>query len=196
MSSLGADLRAFIDASPSPFHAVAEMVRRLSGGGFTELSEQERWTLAPGDQRYVIRDGGSLVAFRVGTQPLADAGLMGIGTHTDSPTFKVRPQHDLNRFGYRLVGVEPYGGILAHTWMDRELTIAGRVTLPSGVTELVKLEKTTLRLPSLAIHLDGSVREGLTLDPQRQLVPLLGLESAPALLEQLGATAALVASVA
>jgi aspartyl aminopeptidase len=191
MSSLGADLRAFIDASPSPFHAVAEMVRRLSGGGFTELSEQERWTLAPGDQRYVIRDGGSLVAFRVGTRPLADAGLMGIGAHTDSPTFKVRPQHDLNRFGYRLVGVEPYGGILAHTWMDRELTIAGRVTLPSGVTELVKLEETTLRLPSLAIHLDGAVREGLTLDPQRQLVPVLGLASAPALLEQLGATDAL-----
>jgi aspartyl aminopeptidase len=191
MSSLGADLRAFIDASPTPFHAVAEMVNRLSAGGFSELSEQTRWSLAPGSQRYVIRDGGSLIAFRVGQQPLADTGLIGLGSHTDSPTFKVRPHHDLSRFGYRLVGVEPYGGMLAHTWMDRELMIAGRVTMLDGSTRLVKLDETTLRLPSLAIHLDGSVREGLTLDPQRHLVPVLGLESEPALLEQLGATEAL-----
>jgi aspartyl aminopeptidase len=191
MSSPGADLRAFIDISPTPFHAVAEMVRRLSEGGFTELAEQDRWTLQPGDQRYVIRDGGSLVAFRVGSAPLADSGLIGIGSHTDSPTFKVRPHHDLRRFGYRLVGVEPYGGMLAHTWMDRELMIAGRVTTADGTTTLVRLQESTLRLPSLAIHLDGSVREGLTLDPQRHLVPVLGLESEPALLEQLGAADAL-----
>ncbi len=89
------------------------------------------------------------------------------------------------------MGVEPYGGILAHTWMDRELTVAGRVALPGGITQLVRLEGTTLRLPSLAIHLDGSVREGLVLDPQRHLVPVLGLESEPALLEQLGAADAL-----
>jgi aspartyl aminopeptidase len=180
MSSLGADLRAFIDASPTPFHAVAEMASRLSAGGFSELSEQTRWSLAPGDQRYVVRDGGSLIAFRVGRQPLADTGLIGLGSHTDSPTFKVRPHHDLSRFGYRLVGVEPYGGMLAHTWMDRELMIAGRVTVLDGSTRLVRLDETTLRLPSLAIHLDGSVREGLTLDPQRHLVPVLGLESEPA----------------
>ena len=71
----GADLRAFVDASPSPFHAVAEMVRRLSAGGFTPLDERERWSLAPGDARYVVRDGGSVIAFRVGSAPLADAGL-------------------------------------------------------------------------------------------------------------------------
>ena len=70
----GADLRAFVDASPSPFHAVAEMVRRLSAGGFTPLDERERWSLAPGDARYVVRDGGSVIAFRVGSAPLADAG--------------------------------------------------------------------------------------------------------------------------
>jgi aspartyl aminopeptidase len=191
MSSLGDDLRAFIDASPTPFHAVAEMVGRLSAGGFTELSELERWSLTPGDQRYVVRDDGSIIAFRVGRQPLADSGLRGIGSHTDSPTFKVRPNHDLSRYGYRLVGVEPYGGVLAHTWMDRELKIAGRVIMPDASSRLVELTETTLRLPSLAIHLDGSVREGLTLDPQRQLVPVLGLESEPALLEQLGATDAL-----
>jgi aspartyl aminopeptidase len=190
MTALGDDLRAFIDASPTPFHAVAEMARRLGDRGFTQLDEKGRWALKPGDAHYVIREG-SIVAFRVGDQPLADSGIIGIGTHTDSPTFKVRPNHDLNRYGYRLVGVEPYGGLLAHTWMDRELTVAGRVTQPDGTTTLTRLVGATLRLPSLAIHLDRSVREGLVLDPQRHLVPVLGLESEPALLEQLGSPAAL-----
>jgi aspartyl aminopeptidase len=191
MSSLGDDLRAFIDASPSPFHAVAEIARRLSEAGFTELDEADRWALPPGGQHYVIRDGGSIVAFRVGTAPLADAGLVGIGTHTDSPTFKVRPHHDLTRAGYKLVGVEPYGGMLAHTWVDRELTVAGRVTKADGTTTLARLVGTTLRIPSLAIHLDRSVREGLTLDPQRHLVPVAGLAEEPDLLEQLGVPDAL-----
>jgi aspartyl aminopeptidase len=191
MTSPGDDLRAFIDASPSPFHAVAEMARRLGEAGFSELAETDRWALQPGGQHYVVRDGGSIVAFRVGSSPLADAGVVAVGTHTDSPTFKVRPAHDLTRAGYKLVGVEPYGAMLAHTWVDRELTVAGRVTQPDGTTTLARLVGTTLRIPSLAIHLDRSVREGLTLDPQRHLVPVAGLAEEPDLLEQLGVPGAL-----
>jgi aspartyl aminopeptidase len=183
---LGADLRTFLDASPSPYHAVEEASRRLREAGFTALDERERWSLAPGDQRYVVRDGGSLVAFRVGSAPLADAGVRLIGTHTDSPTFRVRPRSDVTRAGYRLVGVEPYGGMLAHTWMDRDLTVAGRVVLRDGTERLVRLEGSPLRMPSLAIHLDRGVNDGLVLDKQRHLVPVLGLDTEPALLEQLG----------
>ena len=176
----GSDLRAFVDASPSPFHAVAEMVRRLSEGGFTALDERERWSLAPGDARYVVRDGGSLIAFRVGHAPLADAGMRLVGTHTDSPTFKVRPRYDVRRGRYRLVGVEPYGGLLAHTWLDRELTVAGRLAVRAadGSIELrlAVLPGGPVRLPSLAIHLDRSVRDGLVLDPQTQLVPVWGAD--------------------
>jgi hypothetical protein len=128
----GADLRAFVDASPSPFHAVSEITRRLSSEGFTPLHERDVWALAPGDTRYVVRDGGSVIAFRVGTAPAAEAGLRLVGTHTDSPTFKVRPRYDLTRGRYRLVGVEPYGGLLAHTWLDRELTVAGRLATRSA----------------------------------------------------------------
>jgi aspartyl aminopeptidase len=186
MTSPGDDLRAFIDASPSPFHAVAEMTRRLAEYGFTALEETDRWALAPGAKHWVVRDGGSVIAFRVGTAPLADAGLRMVGTHTDSPTFKVRPNSDLTRAGYRLVGVEPYGGMLAHTWLDRELTVAGRVALADGTFELVRLPGGPLRLPSLAIHLDRSVRDGLVLDPQRHLVPVLGMETEEGLLSQLG----------
>lgn len=187
MSNLGDDLRLFIDASPSPFHAVAEMARRLEGAGFTEIFETDRWSLAPGAQHYVIRDGGSIVAFRVGTGALADTGIVGIGTHSDSPTFKVRTHHDVTKVGYKLVGVEPYGAALAHTWLDRELTIAGRVVRSDGATSLVTLGGPTLRMPSLAIHLDRSVREKLVLDPQRHLVPIAGLAEQGDLLERLGA---------
>jgi aspartyl aminopeptidase len=183
MTATGDDLRAFVDVSPTPFHAVAEMTRRLTEAGFTALDERERWALAPGDARFVVRDGGSLIAFRVGSAPLADAGARLVGTHTDSPTFRVRPRSDVSRAGYRLVGVEPYGGMLAHTWMDRDLTVAGRVALADGSLRLVRLPGSPLRLPSLAIHLDRSVRDGLVLDPQRHLVPVVGLESEPSLLE-------------
>jgi aspartyl aminopeptidase len=186
VTTLGNDLRTFIDASPSPYHAVQESVRRLSAAGFTELQERDRWELAPGATRYAVRDGGSLIAFRVGTAPAADSGMHLIGTHTDSPTFRVRPNSDVTRAGYRLVGVEPYGGMLAHTWMDRDLTVAGRVVLADGSVQLVRLEGSPLRMPSLAIHLDRGVNDGLVLDRQRHLVPVLGLDSEPDLLVQLG----------
>ncbi|WP_164699766.1 M18 family aminopeptidase [Modestobacter sp. KNN46-3] len=184
--SLGDDLRAFVDTSPSPSHAVAELARRLRAAGFTELGEADRWELAPGGQHFVVRHG-SLIAFRVGSTSPAEAGLRLVGAHTDSPTFKVRPRDDVRQAGYRLVGVEPYGGGLWHTWLDRELTVAGRVALRGGGTALVRLPGAPLRLPSLAIHLDRSVRDGLKLDPQRELVPVwsqdLGTE--PALREAL-----------
>lgn len=191
----GADLRAFVDASPSSFHAVDEIVRRLVEGGFTALDERERWSLAPGDARYVVRDGGSVIAFRVGSAPLPEAGIRLVGTHTDSPTFKVRPRHDVRRGTYRLVGVEPYGGLLAHTWLDRELTVAGRLAvraIDGGVAlHHVTLPGGPVRLPSLAIHLDRAVREGLKLDPQTQLVPVWGADSDgdPTLLQALAAEA-------
>ena len=191
----GADLRALVDASPSPFHAVAELARRLRAGGFSELDERDRWELAPGGTHYVVRDGGSIIAFRVGSAPLAEAGARLVGAHTDSPTFAVRPRHDLERAGYRLVGVEPYGGLLAHTWLDRELTVAGRLAVRDADgavgTTLVALPGGSLRLPSLAIHLDRSVRDGLVLDPQRQLVPVWGpgLTGEPGLVQALAEVA-------
>jgi aspartyl aminopeptidase len=188
--ALGNDLRAFVDASPSPSHAVAELARRLTAAGFTELAEADRWAPEPGATHFVVRHG-SLVAFRMGTGPLAESGLRMVGAHTDSPTFKVRPHSDVRQAGYRLVGVEPYGGGLWHTWLDRELTVAGRVALRGGSTALVRLPGAPLRLPSLAIHLDRGVREGLTLDPQRHLVPVwdrdLGTE--PGLAEAVAAAA-------
>jgi aspartyl aminopeptidase len=180
MTELAGDLCTFVDAGPSPFHAVGEMVRRLEAAGFTGLDERAPWALAPGDRRYVVRDGGSIVAFRVGARSPADAGFRLIGAHTDSPVFKVRPLPDVRREGYRLIGVEPYGGLLLHTWLDRDLTVAGRVAVagPDGPElRLVHLPGAPLRIPSLAIHLYRELRdEGLKLDPQRHTVPVHGPE--------------------
>ena len=182
---LAHDLLRFVAAGPSPYHAVAEMARRLEEAGFRRLPEEDRWSLGAGDRRYVVRDGGSLVAVRVGRQPCADAGVRLVGAHTDSPTLKVRPTEDVRQHGYAQVGVEPYGSLLAHTWLDRDLTLAGRLAvLDDGVvtTRLVHLDGPVLRIPSLAIHLSRELREtGLKLDPQRHLVPVLGPADAPAL---------------
>jgi aspartyl aminopeptidase len=193
--TLGDDLRAFVDASPSPSHAAAEIARRLVAGGFRELAETDVWDLSPGDAVFTVR-GASVVAVRVGSEPVPEAGLRIIGAHTDSPTFKVRPRFDVRQAGYRLVGVEPYGGGLWHTWLDRELTVAGRLALRGGTTVLAKLPGAPLRLPSLAIHLDRSVREGLTLDPQRHLQPVWGsdLGTEPGLLQALAADAGVSAA--
>lgn len=182
---LAQDLLRFVASGPSPYHAVSQMCRRLDEAGFTPLRETDTWSLAAGDRRYVVRDGGSIIAFRVGTRGPADAGMRLVGAHTDSPTMKVRPTEDVRRHGYAQVGVEPYGGLLAHTWLDRDLTLAGRVAIDTGegvTTTLVNLERPVLRIPSLAIHLFRELRDqGLKLDPQRHLVPVTGPSSVPPL---------------
>lgn len=172
------DLAAFVDRSPTPYHATEEVARRLEAAGFVRLDERAGWELGPGDRRFVVR-GGSLFAFVVGTEPPAAAGFRLIGAHTDSPNLRVKPSAEASRHGYRQVGVEVYGGVLYSTWLDRDLSIAGRVLVrKDGRVEprLVDLERPIARVPSLAIHLNRGVNtEGLVLNAQRHLVPLLGL---------------------
>lgn len=180
------DLLRFLDASPTPFHAVAEAVRRLEAAGFTPLDEDQVWRLAAGNRHYAIRGGGSLVAFEVGTAPPAVGGFRVIGAHTDSPNLRIRPRPDVTAHGYRQLAVETYGGVLLHTWLDRDLSVAGRVWLrdAGGALRpaLVDLRRPMLRIPSLAIHLSREIRtEGLKLNAQDHTMPVLGLEAAPGL---------------
>jgi aspartyl aminopeptidase len=179
------DLLAFLDASPTPYHAVAEAVRRLETAGYRGLREGDAWELADGDRCYVVRGGGSLVAFEVGGEEPAEAGFRVIGAHTDSPNLRVKPRADLRASGLRQLAVEPYGGVLLHTWLDRDLGLAGRVSLAAGEqprTVLVNLHRAIARIPSLAIHLHRELRtDGLKLNDQTHLPPVVGLESAPEL---------------
>ncbi len=185
MSDAARDLVAYIDASPTPYHAVAEAVRRLTRAGFRECTETELWSLDPGDRRFVVRHGGSLIAFQVGSESPVEGGFRIVGAHTDSPNLRLKPCADVVAQGYRQLAVEPYGGILLHTWLDRDLSLAGRVTLREGDalrTVLVDFARPLARVPSLAIHLNRDLKEkGLHLNPQTQALPLVGLEDSPPL---------------
>jgi aspartyl aminopeptidase len=175
------DLLSFIQVSPTPLHCVEEVSRRLSVAGFKQLEENQAWSLAPGDECFVVRDG-SLVAFRIGQSSVIDAGFRILGAHTDSPNLKLKPNVHRQSCGYVQWGVEVYGGALTYTWLDRDLTIAGCVMVrntdqPTNPTlHMVNLKKPLLRIPSLAIHLNRDmVREGLKLNAQKHLVPVFGL---------------------
>ncbi len=187
MPDLVPDLLAFIDRSPTPYHAVAEGVRRLEASGFERLKESEVWDHGPGTRGYVVRGGGTLAAFEAGTEPPAQAGFRLLGAHTDSPNLRVKPQPDVTASGYRQLAVEPYGGVLLHTWLDRDLSLAGRATIGEGDSVrsvLVDFARPMLRIPNLAIHLFREIREeGLKLNAQTHLVPVVGLEEAPELRE-------------
>lgn len=176
----GRSLLEFIDRSPTPFHAVAELGRMLKAGGFAELDEADAWDLAPGGKYYATRNGSSLAAFVVGSRPPETAGFKIIGAHTDSPNLRIKPNPAYEKNGYVQLGVEVYGGVLLSTWTDRDLSLAGRVVLKSGkrepATRLVKIDRPVLRIPQLAIHLNRSVNDkGLVLNQQTHLPPILAL---------------------
>ena len=180
-----ADLLAFLDRSPTPYHAVAESVRRLEAAGFRTLDEADAWALAPGDRATVVRGDGSLLAFVVGSAAPAEAGFRAVGAHTDSPNLRLKPNADVLAHGTRQLAVEPYGGVLLHTWLDRDLSLAGRVRIRDGQasrTVLLDFGRPLLRVPNLAIHLYREIRtEGLKLNAQNHAVPVMGLEDAPPL---------------
>jgi aspartyl aminopeptidase len=166
-------LSEFIAASPSSFHAVAEAARQLSAAGFAERDESEAWDAGPGSY-FVIRDG-AIVAWRQSPSASATTPFRIVGSHTDSPGFKLKPQPTTGSLGWLQAGVEVYGGPLYNSWLDRELEFAGRLAFRDGSTALVRTGP-LLRFPQLAIHLDRGVNtEGLKLDPQRHLNPVIGL---------------------
>ena len=173
------DLLAYIDASPSPFHAVRETARRLEDAGFRRVAEGDDFGLKPGDRIYVVRDGASIAAFELGREAPEESGFRLIGAHTDSPTLRIKPQPEVVREGYRQLAVEVYGGALYSTWLDRDLSISGRVVLrgESGALEshVLTLSRAIVRIPNLAIHLNRGVNDSLALNAQQHLVPVVGL---------------------
>jgi aspartyl aminopeptidase len=170
------DLAKLIDASPTPYHAVAHVREQLERQGYVALDERVEWQLGPGDRGYVVRGGGTILAFRLGTAPPSRVGFRVLGAHTDSPNLRIKPAGDRKNRGHRQLSVDIYGGVLLHTWLDRDLSIAGRVTLLDGSTHLVDLERPLCRIPNLAIHLFPTLAtEGLKLNPQTHLGPTLGL---------------------
>ncbi|KAB2921262.1 MAG: M18 family aminopeptidase [Dechloromonas sp.] len=175
------DLLDFIDASPSPWHAVAQCEQRLQAAGFSRLEESERWSLAPGGRHYTVRGGSSIIAFIVGRDAAKAAGLTLIGAHTDSPGLRLKPKPAEDNAGMLRLGVEVYGGPILATFADRDLSLAGRVnarTADGFASHLVRFDTPLLRLPNLAIHMNREVNEsGLKFNKQTELPLLLGVSA-------------------
>ncbi len=171
-----------VDASPSPFHAVRTAASLLDAAGFSAVEETLAFPMAPG-RHYVVR-GGSLVAWSTQGRPAAPVrSFRVVGAHTDSPNLRIKPNPDVARAGWQLLGVEVYGGPLLSSWLDRDLGLSGRVAVREADgragTRLLTVDEPVLRVAQLAIHLDRSQNEALHLNPQQHLVPLWGLGETP-----------------
>lgn len=177
------DLLGFLAEGTSPYHAAAEVARRLDEAGFTRVDLTADWSpVGPG---YAVR-GGAIVAWSLpGSEPSAPFRV--IGAHTDSPNLRVKPRPDGHSAGFRQVGVEVYGGALWNSWLDRDLGLSGRLAVVADDASvanhsaaprevLVRIDEPLMRVPQLAIHLDRGVNEtGLKLNLQVHLTPVLGV---------------------
>lgn len=170
-------LLEFIDACPTPFHAVARVAEMLAEAGFTQLSEAEPFRRGRG--RFFVARAGSLVAWSASGRAADEVGFRVLGAHTDSPNLRVKARPNTGAAGFRQLGVEVYGGVLLNSWLDRDLGLSGRVMVrekEGASARLVKLDQPLLRVPQLAIHLDRDVNtRGLVLDPQQHMAPIWGL---------------------
>ncbi len=166
-------LLAYLDGSPTPFHAVVRARELLDAAGFRALDERDAWQLEAGGRYYVTRNGSALIAFVLGAAALAQAGVRMVGAHTDSPCLKIKPRPELKSQGYWQLGIEVYGGALLNPWFDRDLGLAGRLTLREAdgrvASRLIDLREPLAVVPSLAIHLDREANDKRSINKQTHL---------------------------
>ena len=172
------ELLTFLREAVTPFHAVQAMSRRLADAGFEAVESFDPDTMVPGRGYFMTRQGSSLIALRAGQGEPAQ-GLRLVGAHTDSPNLSVKPNPVVGRGGCVQLGVDVYGGALLNPWFDRDLALAGRVTVlnAQGQLESVLFDSGTAVavVPSLAIHLDREANKQRSINPQKDVVPLVML---------------------
>ena len=181
----------FVRRSPSAFHAVDAICAQLDAAGFVRLDEGEPYAVAPGSRCYVTRNRSSVIAFTVPACGFAPFAI--VASHSDSPTFKLKPGYEEEALGqYVRLNVERYGGMIMSTWLDRPLSIAGRVLVREGGalrTHLVDLGRDAVLIPNMPIHFNREINDGYKFNPQVDLLPLYGDAQAK------GALAAEIASL-
>ena len=164
----------FLDSAHSVYHAVALLVRELEEAGYAPLSEKESWTLQPGGKYYLTRNGSAVIAFRIPEE--APRGFLMSASHADRPTFKIKENGELTG-KYTRVATERYGGMLIAPWLDRPLSIAGRVfveTENGAQAKLLDIDRDLLLIPNVAIHMNRKANEGYAWNPAVDTLPLLG----------------------
>lgn len=176
---LNKDFKSFIDKTPNAFYCVDNMRKKLQENGYKELYEYEDWDLNYNGKYFVVRNDASLIAFQIGKKD-KDKGFNIVAAHTDSPSFLIKPNSEIFENGYLKLNTEPYGGMIKHTWLDRPLSIAGRVVLEKeGVieTKLINIDKDLLIIPSQAIHINREVNTKNELNNQIDMLPIISLNS-------------------
>ena len=170
------ELFSFIEKSPSAFHAVETMRQELENAGYHQLLESESWVLHRGGKYYVIRNGSSIIAFRIPAKGFA--GYQIVASHSDSPSFKIKENPEMEAEGhYVKLNVEKYGGMLMAPWFDRPLSVAGRVIVREQnhlAVKLVNVDRDLLMIPNLAIHMNRDANEGMKYNAQKDMLPLYG----------------------
>ncbi len=167
-------LAEFLDRSVSSYHAVAALREQLLDAGYTQLFEKDAWTLLPGGKYFLTRNGTALIAFRV--PAAAPHGFLLSAAHADRPCFKIKENPEL-KGAYIRLAVERYGGMLMSTWLDRPLSVAGRVLVQTeqGVAQkLVNIDRDLLVIPNVAIHMNRQANDGYKWNPASDLLPLFG----------------------
>ncbi len=167
-------MRKFLDYAHSTYHAIAYLSDTLKNAGYTCLCEGEKWVLTPGGKYYVTRGGSALMAFRV--PAVASKGFLLSASHADRPTFKVK-ENGILEGKYTRLSVERYGGMLIAPWLDRTLSVAGRVLVETDtgiVSRLVDIDKDLLLIPNVAIHMNRAANDGYKWNPAVDTLPLLG----------------------
>ena len=165
----------FIEHSPSCFHAVEQLSQMLDQAGYQRLMECERWALEKGGKYYVTRNGSSIIAFHVGQQ-LDNYHFQITASHSDSPSYKVKEKAELKgKGGYLQLNTEGYGGMICSSWLDRPLSLAGRVLVRQGnvvETRLLNIDRDLLLIPNVAIHMNRDVNSGMKYNQQVDMLPL------------------------
>ena len=178
-------LMAYLDTAHSVYHSIAGLKEELNNAGYTQLSEAAAWQLQPGGKYYLIRGGSALMAFRIPTG--TPVGFMISASHSDRPCFKIKENGELTGT-YTRLSVERYGGMIIAPWLDRPLSVAGRVMVetPNGVeSKLVDIDRDLMLIPNVAIHMNRTVNEGYKWDLTKDVLPLLGGKDAAGKLEAL-----------
>ena len=172
-------LMDFIDASPTAFHATEQISRALTDAGYERLNEREAWAVVPGGRYFLTRNRSSLIAFRIPGRGFAPFQI--VASHGDSPCFKLKPNPDKSAQGLALLNVEKYGGMLMSTWMDRPLSVAGRLIVAgeNGLeTRLVNIDRDIAIIPNVPIHFNRSANDGVALNAQADMPAVIGEEGA------------------
>jgi len=170
------ELIDFIKKSPSCYHVIHNIAAELEEAGYEQLNEAKEWTLHKGGRYFVTRNQSSLIAFTLPEETLG--GFLICASHSDSPTFKLKSNYEMTVDDrYLKLNVEKYGGMICSTWLDRPLSVAGRVVVNRGdgiESVLVNLDRDLCLIPNLAIHMNRQINEGYAYNAQKDMLPLLG----------------------